>query len=584
MLRTKTLLMTLLSLIIATKAMAYDAVVNGIYYLLSGTKATVTNDTGAAGSTCYDDKLLITVPETITVGGVVYTVTAVGADAFNGCQSEGVLTLPATIQTIGANAFKEADFDLIELNATTPIAYDQAWFGTDGFKTFFIPGGTKEAYMAAGWPSEGTTLLEKANYFIGSVGYVLHPSTHTATIACKMLDFMKALYGGTLPGFELGDVVVPETITEGGVDYTVTGIDVYAFPYCTMTSISLPNTITELGYGAFGMCTVPSISIPNSITSIVEGTFANAAIDDIHIPSSVTKIGDHAFVAFNGTIYCSAATPPVLEGSPFDNNSGIKLYVPEASVNSYKAAEGWRNILTILPFEMRSAFIIPSNGWPLGINHGDTSDSFSEPSIYKFEKGSNVVITPYNHQPYIYNLYLYVNGVDRTSDLIEEDGDKKLYLQKVEEDMLIEVKLEYKQLAVGICSNKGGIIKATFTAQAGNIKDQSTSFDGGGQLVDNIKPGTDITFTFIAQNGYELAMVFCECERSIGNNTDYEVQLQADGSYKFVLRANQIMNAKSSVTAIYKKTGSEINGDVNGDSKVTIADVTKLVNIILGKE
>ena len=42
--------------------------------------------------------------------------------------------------------------------------------------------------------------------------------------------------------------------------------------------------------------------------------------------------------------------------------------------------------------------------------------------------------------------------------------------------------------------------------------------------------------------------------------------------------------ANPSITVFYTKIGADVNYDVNGDGLVTIADVTKLVNVILGKE
>ena len=104
----------------------------------------------------------------------------------------------------------------------------------------------------------------------------------------------------------------------------------------------------------------------------------------------------------------------------------------------------------------------------------------------------------------------------------------------------------------------------------------------------DIKTGTPVTFTFQPQEGYELDLVLYDYDRTIykgeGENSDFEVQLQADSSYKFVLPAEELTKANPSITVFYKKIGADVNYDVNGDGLVTIADVTKLVNVILGKE
>ena len=62
------------------------------------------------------------------------------------------------------------------------------------------------------------------------------------------------------------------------------------------------------------------------------------------------------------------------------------------------------------------------------------------------------------------------------------------------------------------------------------------------------------------------------------------MQLQPDGSYQFVLPAEEFNKLHPSITVFYQKTGAGTNYDVTGDGQVTMADVTKLVNVILGKE
>ena len=231
---------------------------------------------------------------------------------------------------------------------------------------------------------------------------------------------------------------------------------------------------------------------------------------------------------------------------------------------------------------MLTAALVPSKGWFLGFDDGVNSNFGTESRIVEFAKGSNLVISPYNQGTCCYDVHVYVNGVENVDGIVVlEDGQKELHLENVTENLLIEVKYEYKQLAVGVCSSDGGTLKANYTSMNDSEMNYVTPNDGGGQLVTEIKPGTDMTFTFTPQQGYELGLVFCNDQRYIGEGPDWDVQLQADGTYQFVLPADQILSEKTTVTAIYKKIGINVNYDLNNDGKIDVGDVTKLVNEVL---
>jgi hypothetical protein len=81
----------------------------------------------------------------------------------------------------------------------------------------------------------------------------------------------------------------------------LTGIGNYAFSYCSsLTSIDLPEGLTSIDYGAFQGC------------------------------------GSLAVLVSRNT------SPPAFESSALtDTSAGLLIYVPDGSVDTYKAASGW---------------------------------------------------------------------------------------------------------------------------------------------------------------------------------------------------------------------------------------------------
>lgn len=136
--------------------------------------------------------------------------------------------------------------------------------------------------------------------------------------------------------------------------------------------ISLPNTISSLPeYGIYlynGLPPKGGITIPTGVTTIcnravykVRGLFIidipegvvtidkdafNCSVEAyaITIPSTCSTIGQSAFANSGAEfIYVLATTPPTIQSSTFSfyNKTSIKIYVPSASLNTYKSATNW---------------------------------------------------------------------------------------------------------------------------------------------------------------------------------------------------------------------------------------------------
>lgn len=105
--------------------------------------------------------------------------------------------------------------------------------------------------------------------------------------------------------------------------------------------------VTSLAGNAFYNTTTnttfTSIVLPPNIKSIGNGAFYRlAALQKINIPSKVTTFANYVFTGCTGLqiILCYPSTPPTIQAYTFQNVSGI-FYVPDESVDAYKAANRW---------------------------------------------------------------------------------------------------------------------------------------------------------------------------------------------------------------------------------------------------
>ena len=148
---------------------------------------------------------------------------------------------------------------------------------------------------------------------------------------------------GTLryPKGEIEGVIIPQGVTNVGRD---------AFYFWTSNNqpLVIPDSVTSIGNGAFYNWSANNqpLVIPNSVTSISDWAFYNWSANNqpLVIPDSVTSIGHSAFGNWSSVPYIEilATTPPTLASyTAFYNKNNAPIYVPDESVNAYKAATNW---------------------------------------------------------------------------------------------------------------------------------------------------------------------------------------------------------------------------------------------------
>ncbi len=295
----------------------------------------------------------------------------IGDWAFNGSAGLTTISFPASLTSIGYYAFNTCNFTSITCNAVTPPSIDNSFPSTDASALVYVPAASIEAYKAAeGWNkftnwmiASGTCgdnltwkLSDDGELIIEGTGTMYNYSNNPAAPWHSYRSLIKSVNikdGVTSIGSwafaqcsALTDVSIAESVTSIGGD---------AFRECRiLEGVILPTGLTQLGTGVFLYCdALKSIIVPEGVTIIGSDTFEFCPnLNSITFPSGLTEIGPWALKGANklASITCKATTPPSIGNDAFGGvNSSIPVYVPAASVEAYKAANGWSKFTNIQP-------------------------------------------------------------------------------------------------------------------------------------------------------------------------------------------------------------------------------------------
>ena len=378
-------------------------VVNGLGYALDKTAKTAavisnyyTDDEGK--QLCERYKGDVVVPETITVDGVSYMVTAVGEKAFFTVDITS-LKLPSTIKKMEYCSIGFC-FDLEKMNLPASVEElgERCFVNCPKLDDFTLDEGNKhfvlEANMLMSADKTRMVHLFGASDENKSVSVTL-PST-VKTIDNGAFCYCLGLKEITLPeGLEeiktdalsvsgLTSLTVPSTVTyigegfvefckdlkeiviaEGNKNYKMeNGMMCNAdktmlykvLPECT--TLTIPETVTRICTGAIEYTDLKNLVIPNTVKEIAEyAFFYNQQLKTLVIGSGVNVIKNNTFYFHNAlqSIFMRSSQPVELENEAFGDEvieDNATLYVPEGSKALYADAANWENFKNIKEYSL----------------------------------------------------------------------------------------------------------------------------------------------------------------------------------------------------------------------------------------
>lgn len=309
----------------------------------------------------------VTLPSTLTsVGNSVFrgcsslssvsfpsSLTRIGINTFMECSSLTNITLPSSLVTIGRNAFNNcisleiADLSLPNLEELGSGAFTGvriSKISNLGKLVSINPDNSRE-------PGLGDrsilkeVILPNTIKNIGDFTFCNYPALKTITIE-------SGASGIKVGSYAFADLSSSVNLNVDLGAFTILGNG--AFKGAKLPSeVTFPN-VTQIHTYAFLGTPISKIKLPSVETmdaaSNYEGIFSNCPnLVLVDIGENCTSIGSNSFGRFIGstgndiTIIVRAVTPPSLGGTLFysSNISVAAIYVPNASVNEYKAATNW---------------------------------------------------------------------------------------------------------------------------------------------------------------------------------------------------------------------------------------------------
>ena len=261
--------------------------------------------TSVVDSAFYHDK-------TLSITSLPACIESIGANAFNGCTNLALTSLPSGITSIGVNAFQGCKkLALTSLPSGLTSISDYAFYECTNLALTSLPSGLTSIgdYAFIGCTGLALTPLPSGLTSIGDHAFANCPNLALTSLPsgltsiggyafsnCKNLALTSLPSGLT----SISDYAFIDCINLAltSLPSGLTSIGGYAFDRCTNLALtSLPSGLTSIGDCAFAGCpNLALTSLPSGLTSISARAFAgcpNLALTSL--PSGLTSIGDHAF-------------------------------------------------------------------------------------------------------------------------------------------------------------------------------------------------------------------------------------------------------------------------------------------------
>ena len=501
----------------------------------------------------------LVIPETVTHGGKKYSVTGIRGMAFYGCSGITSVVIPSRVAYIRADAFYGCD-GVTDVYCYAKSLILESW--DDGGCDDFKPGKATKCHVRnllsyGGRKDVNVTFvaLEEKSFTVDGLTYNI---TSESPRTVELIG-----YEGDRP---TGPLVIPASVHDFVYDYAVTSIGDAAFYMCiNLTSLTIPASVTTIGYKAFASCYGLTVTtIPASVTTIEADAFINCG--DGH---TVTDV------------YCSILDPSLLDweegsGSDFayemhvmtkfhvlsDESEWLDRFGSYVSVNFFAEHAALTDASGYFEWDDKpvadatfkktidESSVGKHQAWMLPFDYTITSDDEAKFTFYKINMIANA---PNPSTETTDEMWVFLTRLS-ACDVLQAN---RPYLYKPKEAVT-----DY-EFTTAPAVLKARIIPVDYILKTETAED-IYSFHA---VYDGLNASADNPFYYVNTNG----------GISLGNEPSVTV-----GPYCWIIRkTSKLGDTPTYAPEMHIVDG--VNGDVNGDGKVDVADIAAIISIMAGK-
>ena len=296
-----------------------EEIIDGVAYRI--------DDKGAYVQAAIMTESEVSLAENVAFEGAQYPLYKIADNAFAGNGSITLVTVPATVETIGSNAFKGVTYPIIKIKATTPPVLASKL----PMLSAIVPPASVKAYKAANYWKDMTiigegkndievttsatvdlteAIMTQAKITPASVTSIkVHgPLTNDDIInalntnmrSCYAIDLSDAEIEALPDGAFNGKIGLLEITLPAGLK--AIGNNAFRGCFALRNEVTIPAGVQTIGSYAFSGCRNAKFNpaLPETLTAIGDYAFQSCVnMYAVTLPASLQTIGDHAFEASN---------------------------------------------------------------------------------------------------------------------------------------------------------------------------------------------------------------------------------------------------------------------------------------------